>query len=83
MEEYLGDIKLFAGTYSPQCYMYCDGQTLSIQQYTALFSILGTQYGGDGRVTFCLPNLNKTPIAAGTSLKYIICTQGLYPARPD
>jgi microcystin-dependent protein len=83
MEEYLGNIKLFAGTYCPQYYMYCDGQTLSIQQYTALFSVLGTQYGGDGRVTFCLPNLNKTPIAAGTSLKYTICTQGLYPARPD
>ena len=83
MEEYLGDIKLFAGTYSPQYYMYCDGQTLSIQQYTVLFSILGTQYGGDGRVTFCLPNLNKCPILQGTSLKYIICTQGLYPARPD
>jgi len=83
MEEYIGNIKLFAGIYCPQYYMYCDGQTLSIQQYTALFSILGTQYGGDGRVTFCLPNLNKTPIAAGTSLKYVICTQGLYPARPD
>jgi microcystin-dependent protein len=83
MEEYIGDIKLFAGTYCPQYFMYCDGQTLSIQQYTALFSILGTQYGGDGRVTFCLPNLNKTPIAAGTSLKYVICTQGLYPARQD
>jgi microcystin-dependent protein len=83
MEEYIGNIKLFAGIYCPQYYMYCDGQTLSIQQYTALFSILGTQYGGDGRVTFCLPNLNKTPIAAGTSLKYVICTQGLYPARQD
>jgi microcystin-dependent protein len=83
MEEYMGDIKLFAGTFCPKYYMYCDGQTLTIQQYTALFSIVGTQYGGDGRITLCLPNLNKTPIVEGTNLKYIICTEGLYPTRPD
>lgn len=81
MEEYLADIILFAGTYCPQYYMYCDGQTLQIQQNQALFAILGNQYGGDGVHTFCLPNLNKIPILQGTSLKYIICTEGIFPAR--
>lgn len=82
MEEYLGDIKLFAGTYCPQYFMYCDGQTLQIQQNQALFAILGIQYGGDAVHTFCLPNLNKTPMIQGTSLKYIICTEGIFPPRP-
>ena len=83
MEEYLGVIKLFAGTYYPQNYMYCNGQTLQISQYNALYAILGTQYGGDGRATFNLPNLNTVPFCQGTDLKYIICTQGIYPSRPD
>jgi microcystin-dependent protein len=83
MEEYIGDIKLFAGTYCPQYFMYCDGQTLQIAQNQALFAVLGCQYGGDCTHTFCLPNLNKTPLVQGTTLKYIICTQGLFPVRPD
>jgi microcystin-dependent protein len=83
MEEYIGDIKLFAGTYCPQYFMYCDGQTLQIVQNQALFAVLGCQYGGDCAHTFCLPNLNKTPLVQGTTLKYIICTQGLFPVRPD
>ena len=83
MEEYIGDIKLFAGTYCPQYFMYCDGQTLQIAQNQALFAVLGCQYGGDCTHTFCLPNLNKTPLVQGATLKYIICTQGLFPFRPD
>ena len=79
----MGDIKIFAGTFCPQDYLYCDGQSLEIQHYQALFTILGTQYGGDGSHTFCLPNLNKNPILQGTALKYIICTQGIFPAKPD
>lgn len=81
MEEYIGVIKLFAGTYCPQNYMYCDGQTLQISQYNALYAILGIQYGGDGRVTFNLPTLNKVSFYQGTDLKYMICTQGIFPAR--
>lgn len=56
-EELLGTIKMFAGTYAPRGYMLCEGQLLSITQWTALFSILGTTYGGDGRTTFQLPDL--------------------------
>lgn len=57
MEELLGTIKLFAGNFAPQGYFTCEGQTLPISQYTALFSILGTTYGGDGITTFKLPDL--------------------------
>ncbi len=56
-EPMLGEIKMFAGTYAPRGWAFCDGQLLSISQNTALFSILGTTYGGDGRTTFALPDL--------------------------
>lgn len=57
MDELLGVIKHFAGSYAPINYMECDGRLLSIQQYTALFAILGAYYGGDGKSTFALPDL--------------------------
>ncbi|WP_299209572.1 tail fiber protein [uncultured Dokdonia sp.] len=57
MDPFLGEIKLFAGNFAPRSWAYCDGQLLAISQYSALFSILGTTYGGDGRTTFALPDL--------------------------
>ena len=57
MDPFLGEIRIFAGNFAPQNWALCNGQLLSIAQNTALFSILGTNYGGDGRVTFGLPNL--------------------------
>jgi len=57
MEELIGTIKLFAGNFAPEGYLTCEGQTLAISQNTALFSILGITYGGDGRNTFNLPDL--------------------------
>lgn len=64
--DYLGEIMLFAGTYAPRNYMDCAGQTLLIQDYTALYSILGTTYGGDGHTTFNLPDLRgRAPIGYG------------------
>jgi microcystin-dependent protein len=56
-EAMLGEVKLFAGNFAPDGWFLCDGQLLPIAQYTALFSILGTTYGGDGRTTFALPDL--------------------------
>lgn len=58
MEEMLGTIKLFAGNFAPRGFMFCNGAILSIASNTALFSLLGTYYGGDGKSTFALPNLN-------------------------
>jgi microcystin-dependent protein len=57
MEPILGEIKLFAGNFAPKGWYTCEGQTLAINQYTALFSIIGTTYGGDGQSTFKLPDL--------------------------
>jgi microcystin-dependent protein len=57
MEPLLGEIKMFCGNFAPDGWYTCEGQTLSISQYTALFSILGTTYGGDGMTTFKLPDL--------------------------
>lgn len=56
-EPFVGEIKLFAGNFAPARWALCQGQLLSISSNTALFSLLGTTYGGDGRTTFALPNL--------------------------
>jgi microcystin-dependent protein len=57
MEPYIGEIKMFAGNFAPRGWALCNGQLLSIAQNTALFSILGVTYGGNGQTTFGLPNL--------------------------
>jgi len=57
MTPYIGQIILFAGNFAIRSFAYCNGQLLPIAQNTALFSILGTIYGGDGRTTFGLPDL--------------------------
>jgi microcystin-dependent protein len=68
MEELMGTIKMFAGNFAPQGWMLCHGQELSIAQYSALFSLLGTIYGGDGKINFALPDLRGVvPIGAGKS----------------
>ena len=65
-EPYIGQITLFAGNFEPKGWKYCHGQLLSVSEYQALFSILGTVYGGDGRTTFGLPDLRgRTPIGQG------------------
>lgn len=56
-DPYLGEIRIFAGNYAPQGWFPCDGRLLPISQYSALFSLLGTMYGGDGVTTFALPDL--------------------------
>lgn len=66
MDEYIGVIKMFIGNYAPQGYLMCQGQTLPIQQYQALFSIIGVTYGGNGTTNFMLPNLqSRIPIGYG------------------
>lgn len=68
MEEYIGTIKMFAFNFTPQYFESCSGQLLSIQQNTALFSLIGTVYGGNGNTTFALPNLQgRVPLGAGQS----------------
>ena len=56
-EPFLGEIRAVGFSFAPRGWAFCDGSLLPIAQYTALFSILGTTYGGDGRTNFALPNL--------------------------
>lgn len=63
MDEYLAIIKIFGGNFAPRGWAFCWGQQLSIAQNTALFSLLGTTYGGNGQTTFALPDLRgRAPI---------------------
>ncbi|KGO93929.1 phage tail protein [Flavobacterium subsaxonicum] len=64
MDEYIGIIKLFAGSFEIKGWAFCDGRLLPLSQYQALFSLIGTTYGGDGRTTFALPDL-RSRVALG------------------
>ena len=78
MEEYIGIIKMFGGIFAPKGWALCDGPLLKIKENQALFAILGVRYGGDGKKTFGLPDLNgKT----GTDVTYIICVDGIFPSK--
>ncbi|TNE57277.1 MAG: hypothetical protein EP344_11430 [Bacteroidetes bacterium] len=69
LEPLLGEIILFGGNFAPRGWAFCNGQLLPISQNQALFSILGTTYGGDGRTTFGLPDLRgRAPVGAGRGL---------------
>jgi len=58
-EPFLGEIRPFSFNFAPKGWAMCNGQILPINQYAALFSLLGTQYGGNGQTTFALPNLQS------------------------
>ncbi|MFN7994005.1 MAG: tail fiber protein [Bryobacteraceae bacterium] len=75
-EPLLGMIFQFAGNFAPRGYAMCDGQVLPIQQNTALFSVIGTTYGGDGVTNFALPKLS-----APQGTNYLIAVVGVYPSR--
>jgi microcystin-dependent protein len=65
-EPYLGEIRLVSFNYAPKNYAFCNGQLMSIQQNTALFSLLGITFGGNGQTTFALPDLrSRVPVGAG------------------
>ena len=83
MEQTIGEIRLFAGSYAPQGWAFCNGQTLSIDDNGALFSILLNRYGGDGRANFALPKMAPLKEADGgeTPVQYIIAVEGYYTSR--
>jgi microcystin-dependent protein len=67
MAPYVGEIRMFAGNFAPNGWMFCEGQTLPISENEVLFQLIGTTYGGDGEETFNLPNLaSRVPIHMGT-----------------
>ncbi len=79
MDYILGEIALFGFSFNMIGWALCEGQTLPTAQNQALFSLLGTTYGGDGRNTFCLPDLRGAEPIPG--MRYYIATQGIYPYR--
>jgi microcystin-dependent protein len=80
---YVGEVQYFPYNFTPRDYLPANGQLLPINQYQALFSLLGTQFGGDGRTNFALPKI--TPVTAGASaqvtVKPFVCLVGIYPSR--
>ena len=65
-EPYIGEIRMFAGNFAPRGWAKCDGQLIAVAQNDALFSLLGTVYGGDGRTTFGLPDMRgRLPVHPG------------------
>jgi len=84
MNALLGSLLLVPYNFTPQGWALCNGQLIAIQDNTALFSLLGTQYGGDGQTNFALPNLTGDKAmtdASGAPLTWIICTSGYFPSR--
>ena len=67
-QPFVGEIRMFAGTFAPTGWAFCDGQLLAISQNETLFFLIGTTYGGDGQSTFALPDLrSRIPIHKGTN----------------
>jgi len=79
-QPFIGEIRLFGGNFAPAGWNFCDGSLLPIDQYSALFNLIGTTYGGDGQTTFGLPDLRgRLPVhqgtGVGTGTSYIIGEQ--------
>jgi len=79
-EPFIGQIAIFPYTFAPANWALCDGKLLPISQHTALFSLIGVQFGGDGKTTFALPNYGSI---APPNSKYYIAMNGIYPSRPE
>lgn len=76
MEGFIGEIRMWASSFAPMGWFYCEGQELPISQYVALYSVIGTTFGGNGTTTFRLPDLrNRAAVGAGTG-------PGLTPRTP-
>jgi microcystin-dependent protein len=66
-QPYIGEIRMFGGNFAPAGWMFCEGQLLPISENDAMFTLIGTTYGGDGEETFALPDLRgRLPIHQGT-----------------
>jgi microcystin-dependent protein len=80
MDPFLGEIRLFPYSYAPTGWAACDGTVLQINQYQALFALIGTSFGGDGRTTFAMPDLRgKAPLSSPGA--YYVAMQGAFPQR--
>lgn len=80
MDYYIGGIVLFPYGFAPMGWLLCDGTVLNVNQYQALYSLLGPRFGGNGSTTFALPNLMGAEPIPG--MNYYIAYEGIYPSRP-
>jgi microcystin-dependent protein len=79
MDAFIAQIMMFAGNFAPVNWAFCNGQTMAISQYAALFSLIGTTYGGNGTVNFMLPNLQcRFPLHPGTATGLGTITAGQF-----
>lgn len=76
----MATIILFGGSFAPRGFAFCEGQLISIAENTAVFSLIGTTYGGNGSSNFALPDLRETEKNLGGA-RYIVALQGIYPSR--
>ena len=79
MEPTLGQIQLFPYNFAPKDWAFCEGQLLPISSNSALYSLIGTQFGGDGRTTFALPDMRGNDPVPNT--RYCIALTGEFPSR--
>lgn len=80
MDYLIGQIQLFPYNFIPMGWIPCNGTLLQVQQYQALFSLIYNNFGGDGRTTFAVPNMQGAEPIPG--MVYAICNEGIYPPRP-
>ena len=83
-EPFIAEIRMFAGNFAPRGWAFCNGQIMSIAQNTALFSLLGTTYGGNGQTTFGLPDLRgRVPVGMGQGPGLPNITEGEMAGEPN
>lgn len=80
MDSYLGEIRAFPYSFIPEYWIFCDGRVLMISEFAALYSLLGTRFGGNGYTTFAVPDLQGAEGESG--MHYAISAMGYYPPRP-
>jgi microcystin-dependent protein len=81
VDQYLGSLLLVPYNFVPQYFAACNGQLIQIAQNSALFSLIGTTFGGNGTSDFALPNLPGPKDASGGQLTWIIAIEGVFPSR--
>ena len=81
MEFFVGQICMFPWEWAPRGWAKCDGQLLAINENQALYSLFGTEFGGDGRQTFALPKLAPIKGQNGGDIGYFINLSGIFPSR--
>ncbi len=77
--DYIAEVFLNAAAFCPRGTTEADGKELKIASYSAVFSLLGTNFGGNGRTTFAVPDLTKQ---APAEMRYCVVLEGIYPSRP-